>query len=115
MVGPRITLQTELVLRAFLTDPDQQRYGLEMCDMVGLPSGTIYPILARLEQAGWLESGWEDVATVTDGRPRRRFYWLTRDGIEQVRDALARTHRAGRSQRAGWGVTDVAGARMVLP
>src|ERR1700730_9970983 len=101
MVGPRMTLQTQLVLRAFLSEPGQQRYGLELCDLVGLPSGTIYPILARLEQVGWLESGWESVALIRDGRPRRRFYWLTRDSAEEVRDALARTHRVGKRPRAG--------------
>jgi DNA-binding PadR family transcriptional regulator len=99
-----MTLQTQLVLRAFLSDPQKPRYGLELCDMVGLPSGTIYPILARLEQVGWLESGWEEAAVaVTDARPRRRFYWLTREGAEQVGDALARTYRSHRQPRAGWG------------
>ncbi|GAA1380843.1 PadR family transcriptional regulator [Catellatospora chokoriensis] len=105
MTDPRMTLQTQLVLKAFTSDPTQQRYGLEICDLVGLASGTVYPILARLEQAGWLESGWEDGASVTDGRPRRRFYSLSADGAEQARDALARSHRSGRPQRAGWNVS----------
>ena len=102
MSGVRMTLQTQLLLRAFLADPQQRRYGLELCDMVGLTSGTIYPILARLEQIGWLESDWEEVATAADGRPRRRIYRLTRDGAEQVGEALARTHRSGKQPRAGW-------------
>ena len=93
MGRPRMTLQTQLVLRAFVSEPRQQRYGLELCDLVGLPSGTVYPILARLEQVGWLESGWEDVNPSVEGRPRRRFYWLTSDGAEQARDALARVPR----------------------
>ncbi len=101
MAGVRMTLQTQLVLRAFLADPQQRRYGLELCDMVGLPSGTIYPILARLEQIGWLESDWEEAAA---GRPRRRFYRLAPDGAEQVGDALARTYRSGKQPRTGWGV-----------
>ncbi|MGH1555978.1 PadR family transcriptional regulator [Streptomyces sp. L7] len=57
-----MTLQTQLVLRALLEDPARLRYGLELCELAGLPSGTIYPILARLEQVGWLESSWEDPA-----------------------------------------------------
>jgi DNA-binding PadR family transcriptional regulator len=96
MDGPRMTLQTQLVLRAFLSEPAQQRYGLEICELVGLASGTIYPILARLEQRGWLESGWEDTSAEVEGRPRRRFYWLTPDGAELARDALARIVRPSR-------------------
>jgi DNA-binding PadR family transcriptional regulator len=104
-----MTLQTQLVLRAFLSEPNQKRYGLELCGLVGLHSGTIYPILARLEHVGWLDSGWEDVAEVTDGRPRRRFYWLTRDGAERARDALARTRLVSVPTRVGWMVPQPGG------
>jgi len=65
-------------------------YGLEICAAAELPSGTIHPILARLEQAGWLESRWEDVDPSEKGRPRRRYYQLTSDGAELARTALAR-------------------------
>jgi PadR family transcriptional regulator PadR len=79
----RMTLQTQLVLRALLDEPAQQRYGLELCDLVGLPSGTIYPILARLERVSWVDSAWEDPAAHEQaGRPRRRFYRLTPDGAD---------------------------------
>jgi PadR family transcriptional regulator, regulatory protein PadR len=97
---PRMTLQTQLVLRAMLEDPAAQRYGLELCEVTGLPSGTIYPIVARLEQAGWLASSWEDPAEhVEEGRPRRRYYRLTDDGAEQARDALARAYRPRKQAR----------------
>src|SRR5262249_15997522 len=56
--GPRITLQTQLVLRAMLAEPAAERYGLQLCAETGLPSGTIYPIVARLEQLGWVHSSW---------------------------------------------------------
>src|SRR6185503_2933571 len=102
MGTPRMTLQTQLVLRVFLSEPSQPRYGLELCDLVGLPSGTLYPILARLEAVGWLESRWEDAAEITDGRARRRFYELTKDGAEAARSALNRSYRAGRTPRTGW-------------
>lgn len=104
-----MTLQTQLVLRAFMAEPQQRRYGLELCDMLGLPTGTIYPILARLEQIGWLESAWEELSSVTDGRPRRRFYWLTRDGAQQVGDALARSYRSSRRPWAVWAVPGTGG------
>ncbi len=54
--SPRMTLPTQLVLRALLEDPGAERYGLEIGDTAGLPSGTIHPILARLERLGWVES-----------------------------------------------------------
>ncbi|MGW3852598.1 PadR family transcriptional regulator [Streptomyces fagopyri] len=110
MSSPRMTLQTQLVLRALLEDPAGQRYGLELCELAGLPSGTIYPILARLEQAGWLDSTWEDPAVhERAGRPRRRFYRITQDGAEQARLALARAYRARKQPLPGWAATRPAG------
>jgi PadR family transcriptional regulator, regulatory protein PadR len=111
----RMTLQTQLVLRALLEEPAQERYGLELCDLIGLPSGTIYPILARLEQVEWVESSWED-PTIHEvaGRPRRRFYRLTTDGAEQARDALARVSRSRPRRRPelGWGLAPFSTVRV---
>jgi len=87
--GPRMTLPTQLVLRALLAEPTQEMYGLQICQAAGLPSGTIHPILARFEGLGWLESHWEDVSPQEEGRPRRRYYRLTEDGAERARIALA--------------------------
>jgi PadR family transcriptional regulator, regulatory protein PadR len=89
--GPRMTLSTQLVLRVLLAEPTQEMYGLQICTEAGLPSGTIHPILARLEGLGWLESSWEDDASAhKEGRPRRRYYKLTSDGAERAGTALAR-------------------------
>lgn len=55
----------------------EPRYGLELAEALGIPSGTLYPILHRLVDAGWLESMWEDVDPRVEERPRRRFYRLT--------------------------------------
>jgi PadR family transcriptional regulator len=97
VAGPRMTLQTQLVLHALLRRPAAERYGLELCAETGLPSGTIYPIVARLERAGWVESRWEDPNEhITRGRPRRRYYRLTDGGAAQVRAALSRAHRPAR-------------------
>lgn len=51
-------------------------------------SGTVYPILLRLEQAGWLESEWETADPVLLSRPRRRLYRLTGLGIGRASAAL---------------------------
>lgn len=69
-------------------------YGLEVCGVTGLPSGTVHPILARFEALGWLESFWEQVDPREQGRPRRRYYRLTADGAALASDALARSYQA---------------------
>lgn len=94
----RMTLQTQLVLRTLLESPAQARYGLELSQAAGLPTGTIHPILARLENAGWLESFWEDRGEIerTDPpRPRRRYYRFTPGGAESARLALAGAYQGG--------------------
>jgi PadR family transcriptional regulator, regulatory protein PadR len=94
MVGPppRMTIATRLVLHALLLDSAQELYGLEICQAAGLASGTIHPILARLERLGWLESRWENIDPQAEGRPRRRYYKLTALGVEQARRALTGAH-----------------------
>jgi PadR family transcriptional regulator len=101
---PRMTLQTQLVLRAALEDPTREWYGLQMCEATGLPSGTVYPIIARLEKQHWIESRWEDPEEhVSEGRPRRRYYTLTEDGAEHARLALARAYRGRQTSARPWG------------
>ncbi|MGW7534075.1 PadR family transcriptional regulator [Amycolatopsis sp. NPDC054798] len=72
-------------------------YGLELCAAAGLPSGTIHPILARLEKAGWLRSRWEQVDPSERGRPRRRYYSLDPNSLGVVQAAL---HRSEASTQA---------------
>jgi PadR family transcriptional regulator PadR len=67
-------------------------YGLEIIERTGLASGTVYPLLARLEREGWVTSHWETGDTDTRG-PRKRFYEITADGAEQARAALARQYK----------------------
>src|SRR6266508_1597394 len=88
----RLTIPMQLVLRALLEHATREWYGLEICRSAGLPSGTIHPILARLETAGWLNSRWETIDPKAQGRPRRRYYRLSEDGVSSARDALARAH-----------------------
>ena len=57
------------------------------------PPGTVHPILTRFEGIGWLESFWEDVEPREAGRPRRRYFRLTRDGAELARNALVRAEQ----------------------
>lgn len=96
---PRMTIPTQLVLRAFLEHPTREMYGLEICRAAGLPSGTIHPILARLESTGWLQSRWEEIDPHDAGRPRRRFYRLSPEGAERARHELARRQAPARLVR----------------
>lgn len=90
----RMTWQTQALLAVMLTDPQGQHYGLEMGRAAGLPSGTIYPILARLERAGWIVSEVEDVDPRVVGRRPRRYYKLTgtgeRTAVESIESTLKR-------------------------
>ena len=95
-----MTIPTQLVLRVLLADPAKELYGVEIGQEAGLPSGTIHPILARLEGVGWLESRWEEIDPHTVGRPARRYYRLTHDGVELARASLARAYSA--STRPAW-------------
>jgi len=91
---PRMTGPTRSVLEVFLDDPARDRYGLEVGSLAGLPSGTVHPILARLEGVGWLTSGWEGVDPRAAGRPQRRYYRLTPRGTHEAHQALARSEAA---------------------
>ena len=91
--APRMTLSTQLVLQAFLQDPTRELYGLQIGAAAGLPSGTVHPILARLEGLGWMESRWEEIERSLEGRPPRRYYQLTGSGAQNAREALARAYR----------------------
>jgi PadR family transcriptional regulator PadR len=78
------------VVRIFLDDPGTAMYGFDLMQRTRFPSGTIYPILARLERAGWIigEQEAPDQASL-QGRPARRLYRLTADGAVAARLALA--------------------------
>jgi len=84
----RLTRPTALVLLALSRGV---RHGFDVLDATGLPSGTVYPILRRLEDAGAVRSPWEPVEAARQaGRPPRRYYELTGAGAGTLRAALAR-------------------------
>lgn len=85
----RITITVALVLRQFLDDPGESRYGFDLMRATGLASGTLYVILARLQHAGWLASEQEVIDPAAVGRPARRLYRLTPGGAESARVELA--------------------------
>ena len=88
----RITVPVTKVLSAFLADVAEDRYGLDLMKITNLPSGTLYPILQRLQEAGWVSAQWEEIDPAAEGRPARRYYRLTPQGAENARVALAELH-----------------------
>jgi DNA-binding PadR family transcriptional regulator len=65
-------------------------YGFDIIDTTGLPSGTVYPALSRLERDGYVRSAWEDERRAhRDGRPARRYYRVTAPGARALASAVA--------------------------
>ena len=83
----------ELLVLAVLED--QPRHGYEIAKLIRIRSGgalefhaaSLYPLLARLEERGWISGTWVEKA----GQRRRRYYTLTAQGRKELR-----------SQRKSW-------------
>jgi|SRR5580658_1283442 PadR family transcriptional regulator PadR len=81
-----------------LMGPDEQLYGLKISQLAGRKTGVVYPILARLEDSGWVVSDWERAER--DRGPRRRFYRLSGGGLTAARDLLVERRGAIRQRTA---------------
>jgi PadR family transcriptional regulator, regulatory protein PadR len=71
--------QTVCLLAALCAEPSVWRHGYTLAKQTGLKSGTLYPILVRLADRGFVDASWEDEPA--PGRPRRHLYRLTPDGL----------------------------------
>ena len=89
----RMSLQTLRVLESFLENPLEQMSGADVHQRCRIASGTLYPILLRLESAGWLVSRWENIDPSAAGRPRRRLYRLTSTGLKRASEVFASFNR----------------------
>ena len=68
-----------------------RQYGFEIMESIGLPSGTVYPALRRLESGGAIASEWErQKIAQTEQRPPRKYYRLTREGQQVLHNAEQR-------------------------
>lgn len=89
-MSPRLNLTypTALVLQALTRG---FHYGFDIMDATGLPSGTVYPILRRLDREALLESAWEKPSTAQrEQRPPRRYYEITAAGEAMLAEAAER-------------------------
>ena len=96
-----ITLKMAAVLKVFLEDPGQSRYGFELMKLTGMASGSLYPMLAKLEGAGWLTRGKEDIDPRAAGRPARTNYTITGAAVSAARIQLAELSERYRPPVAG--------------
>ena len=88
MTKPYLSYSATAILQAAANG---YQYGFDIMDMTGLPSGTVYPALRRLEDTGLVVSRWEkhEIAQ-KELRPPRKYYELTRDGEDALADAVKR-------------------------
>ena len=84
---PNTSPQTLSVLALLLESPRSWHYGYALSQVTGLKSGTLYPILLRLADQGWLETRWAEPEQ--PGRPPRHTYRLTGAGAKTARTKLA--------------------------
>lgn len=84
----RLTGPTLKALKFMLDKPREGRSGAEISRATGVGSGTLYPLLARLEEAAWVKGEWEKLNPSEAGRPRRRLYKLTALGQKNALKAL---------------------------
>jgi len=82
----RISPQSLSILEGLLVRPTQWHHGYALSQNTGIASGTLYPILMRLEKLRWLETKWEEPKNA--GRPPRHLYRLTPNGLIWAREEL---------------------------
>ena len=83
-----LTYTTAVILQAVANG---YLYGFDIIDITGVPGGTVYPALRRLEDEGYLNSEWEEPSIAqSEPRPPRKYYDLTREGRELLAEAVKR-------------------------
>jgi PadR family transcriptional regulator, regulatory protein PadR len=98
----RISHQTKRLLQAFLDAPAEETYGFALSQATGLKAGTLYPLLQRLYDDGWLSSRWETIDESAEGRRRRCYYRLTASGEARARCAVDQETDGLRQLMPGW-------------
>jgi DNA-binding PadR family transcriptional regulator len=94
-MSPRIIGDgTRLILEAIRAG---QRHGADIMEATGQGGGTVYKVLRRLEERGWIAGRWEDAGVAErERRPRRRYYRVTADGQAELLRATARSRETRR-------------------
>lgn len=93
-----LSRHARMLLAALLDAGSGWSYGYDLCSTTGIKSGTLYPLLIRLESQGYLEAEWQQ--PVASGRPPRHVYRLTAAGRQLAQSEGAALDRA--EADAGW-------------
>src|SRR5262249_6537196 len=92
-----LSLSSTVVLQAVANG---YGYGFDVMDATGLPSGTVYPALRRMEASGFVRSKWEHAAIAQrEQRPPRKYYDITRSGQLALAEGVERYRLAPRPAR----------------
>lgn len=103
MADVRVTLQVLRVLQSLIEEGPS--YGSALIKSARLASGSLYPILDRLERAGVIEGAWEQVDAKELGRPRRRTYSFTPTGRSWAISEVRAAQQSLAPRRVAWGTT----------
>ena len=97
---PNTSSQTRRLLAAMSLHARAWQYGYELSKSTGLKSGTLYPLLIRLSEQGFLEAEWREAQR--PGKPPRHAYRLTPSGLALARElTFTELPSAGRRKMAG--------------
>ena len=88
MEDVKITRNTLRLLSVFVDSPATDFYGLELSELTEVAYGSLLPLLIRLEDASWLAGEWEHIDPVKEGRPKRKYFRLTEDGMMRARELV---------------------------
>lgn len=102
MMARKRSHETKLVLQMLLDAPTEEAYGLQVVRATGLPTGSAYAILRRLEDEGLLDSHWEELNPAEAGRPPRRYYRLIAEGRRVAHRETVAQRPALRALAPGW-------------
>ncbi|CAM5478802.1 hypothetical protein AQJ11_03070 [Streptomyces corchorusii] len=95
------------IAQTFLEDPTRRFYATELMEAARVGSGSLYPALARMQKAGWVEEEDEDEETARQNNRRaRRYYWMTGEGVREAHCALVELSESVRppASSPGWGL-----------
>ncbi|MGM4887542.1 PadR family transcriptional regulator [Tardiphaga sp. 11_C7_N12_6] len=98
----KLTLTGLKLLGFFSKDPSKKWSGAEITREIGIGSGSLYPLLAKFENSGWLDPEWEVLDPSEAGRPRRRYYSLTAIGARAAQRELSQFQLAPSIGSLAW-------------
>jgi PadR family transcriptional regulator, regulatory protein PadR len=77
----KLTVPFLKTITVFINSPSRQYSGADICRETKLFSGTVYPLLYKLEEKGWIKGAWEEIDPHKEGRPKKRLYQITSSGV----------------------------------